>query len=158
MLPAVGSDKATAAEGGIAPDVMFICHTAGEGGIWSSCNPNFMSAAAVWLISLTKSTCSSPMISFIVMFHFKLSIFCHDLKQRWVRSSLKYPISQYFGGNCFVCSPLPAPSPWQIFGAGRRHAFGLLQYKTSLGQGIDVTFPFQGNSTPLSWQTLTTSL
>ena len=28
MLPAVGSDKATAAEGGIAPDVMFICHTA----------------------------------------------------------------------------------------------------------------------------------
>ena len=59
MLPAVGSDKATAAEGGIAPDVMFICHTAG-GGIWSSCNPNFMSAAAVWLISLTKSTFSSP--------------------------------------------------------------------------------------------------
>ena len=32
MLPAVGSDKATAAEGGIAPDVMFICHTAGGGG------------------------------------------------------------------------------------------------------------------------------
>ena len=106
MLPAVGSDKATAAEGGIAPDVMFICHTAGGRGIWSSCNPNFMSAAAVWLISLTKSTCSSPMISFILMFHFKLSIFCHDIKQRWVRSSLKYPISQYFGGNCFVCSPL----------------------------------------------------
>ena len=33
MLPAVGSDKATAAEGGIAPDVMFICHTAGGRGI-----------------------------------------------------------------------------------------------------------------------------
>ena len=33
MLPAVGSDKATAAEGGIAPDVMFICHTAGGEGI-----------------------------------------------------------------------------------------------------------------------------
>ena len=37
MLPAVGSDKATAAEGGIAPDVMFICHTAGgEGGAYEA--------------------------------------------------------------------------------------------------------------------------
>ena len=33
----MGSDKATAAEGGIALDVMFICHTAGgEGGAYEA--------------------------------------------------------------------------------------------------------------------------
>ena len=39
---------------------LYVTQGGGGGGIWSSCNPNFMSAAAVWLISLTKSTFSSP--------------------------------------------------------------------------------------------------